>query len=273
MATASQLRDRVRFQIGDRPEPFRTSIRGTGEQTDFEIDAEHLLADTVRIFSVNADGTVTTFVVTTDYTLDTDNGIVYFEDPPELDSTIIIEGSSYGLFSDEELDPVINEAVMQHTVDRTLDSRYRDSHGFIQYRREFMTMATLPDVEVGLVAMLASVELFWALATDAATDIDINTAEGTAIPRSQRYRQLIAQGENLLGQYKELCGMLGVGLFRPEIYTLRRVSHSTGRLVPVFVEREYDEAGPPVRVLPPIQERDADPDGPASPWYPSGYGP
>jgi len=43
--------------------------------------------------------------------------------------------------------------------------------------------------------------------------------------------------------------MLGVGLGRAEIGTLRRVSKTTNRLVPVYVVREYDDISRPRRLF------------------------
>ena len=103
-------------------------------------------------------------------------------------------------------------------------------------------------------------------------DIDVSTAEGTHVPRSQRWRQIISQIDILTSKYKELAAMMGVGLYAPEVFDMRRVSRSTGRLVPIFLDREYDETGPPIRKLPPRPSRDEDPDGPLAPYWPGGWG-
>ena len=58
----------------------------------------------------------------------------------------------------------------------------------------------------------------------------------------------------------------------PEVLDMRRMSRTTGRLVPVFESREYDESGPPIRKLPPRGNRDEDADGPASPFWSGGWG-
>ena len=43
--------------------------------------------------------------------------------------------------------------------------------------------------------------------------------------------------------------MLGVGLGAAEVGTLRRVSKTTNRLVPVYVQREYDDISRPRRLF------------------------
>lgn len=256
--------------MGDLKEDFSAQIRGDGDQTDFDLPASRIISTSVEVYRMNSDLTRTAFTTPTHWSMDLLNGTLYWVLPPLRDDVITIEGQTYGIFSDAELDKFVNDAILQHVQGRTDVTRYRDGHGFIRYDREQITLTTLPEVEVPLVAMLASVEALWALATDAALDINIQTTEGTVIPRGQRFSQIQAQIQLLLDRYKELSMMLGVGIFKPESFNIRRVSRTTGRLVPVFVEREYDEHGPPTRVVPEIPARDADPDGPPSPALP-GY--
>jgi hypothetical protein len=103
-----------------------------------------------------------------------------------------------------------------------------------------------------MIVMLACTEAMWALATDAATDINVQTADGTSVDRGQRFAQIQKQIELLTDRYKMLCEKMGVGLYAIEVTNLRRVSRTTGRLVPIFREREYDDYSLPKRVLPPI---------------------
>jgi hypothetical protein len=49
-------------------------------------------------------------------------------------------------------------------------------------------------------------------------------------------------------QYRELCTHLGIGLYSMEIFTLRRVSKTTGRYVPVYRASEVDDRSYPDRV-------------------------
>ena len=133
--------------------------------------------------------------------------------------------------------------------------RFIDSNGFRQYLYSDATVDTIAPVEHHLVALLAAVEALEVISSDIAYDIDVSTAEGTSLPRSQRFRnigQLIATKQM---RYDDLCNKLGVGLNRIEVFTVRRVSRSNGRLVPVFVNKEYDERGlganTPLRVLTP----------------------
>lgn len=273
MAAVSDISGRIRSELGDTLEPFRTSVRGDGVQEDFVLINRNVSPTSVSVFEINPDGTIRDLVVTTDYTLDAADGDIHFVVPPAPDSTIIVEGSSYGLFSDAELSNFVNDAVAQHCMDRMVTTRYRDGHGFITYDRVKMNIDNLPDSEVGLVGLLATIQTLWAMATDASTDINVQTSEGTVIPRGQRHSQLLTQIAALMDWYERLSLAMGVGIFAPEVFNLRRISRSTGRLIPLFMDREYDEHGLPTRLVPPVQDRDADPDGPVSPWWsgPGGF--
>ena len=81
---------------------------------------------------------------------------------------------------------------------------------------------------------LAEINALWRMAIDASTDVDIQTAEGTNIERSQRYCQLMGMIDELTTHYMQWCGQLNVGMFRDETLEMRRVSQTTGRLVPLF---------------------------------------
>lgn len=272
MATEAQIIERVRLELGDLTEPFRVSIRGTGGQDDFDIPARNILPQTLKVFQIHGDDSITDYVLDVDYTVDSKNGIITFTEAPYEDARILIEGNSFGIFSDAELSHFVHDAIAQHLKDRNVEKRYRDGRGFIKYDRMPMELEDLPPEENILVSLLATVEALWALATDASLDIDVQTAEGTSLPRGQRWRQLTAQIDLLTEKYKDLSLMMGVGLFAPEVLTMRRVSRTTGRLVPIFQAKEYDETGPPIRKTPPAHTRDSDPDGPHSPWFSGGWG-
>lgn len=270
MATLDTLRNHVRLEMGDTKESFRDSFRGTGDKDDWDLPARNV--DTIKVFEVGNDDSIIDYVEPADYTVDRAEGIITFTTPPEEDALMVVEGTNFGIFTNDEIDHFIEAAAGQHLRDRTVQKRYRDGHGFIKYDQVQMELEDLPKEEEILVSLLATVESLWALSTDASLDIDVQTAEGTNIPRGQRYRQLIGQIDLLTDKYKELSLMMGVGLFAPEVMNLRRVSRTTGRLVPIFQPREYDEHGEPHRVLPRRSDKDVERDGPANPYWSGGWG-
>jgi hypothetical protein len=105
------------------------------------------------------------------------------------------------------------------------------------------------------------------MAIDSSTDVDISTAEGTNIERSQRYSQLMGMIDELTVHYMQFCGQLNVGLFRNETLSMRRVDQTTGRLRPIFRPREFDDHRFPVRLLPEIVTRNQDNSGYNSPIW------
>lgn len=266
MATEADIVKRVRLELGDQPEPFRQTYRGTGSQDEFDLPVVRISTGSLRLFTVNTDGSTTDLVLDTDYTVDPETGVVRLTAGPlARDVLLVAEGTAFGMFTDEELQHFVHDAVLQHTDQRYDTVRYRDEHGFIKYDRAAVTLENLPEVEHLPVAILATIEALWALSTDAATDVDVTTSEGTHVPRSQRFAQLRAQIDVLTDKYHGLCALLNIGLFRIEVGNLRRVSRTTNRLVPIYVEREYDDHSMPTRITPEIDARDADWDGPPSP--------
>lgn len=265
MASEASLIARIRLEIGDSAMPFRGQFRGTGTQKTFDLPAVNVSATGMHVFTVNPTTMTITDVAADDYTLDLHNGLITLDTVLTRDYQLVVEGNSFSLFSDDEIKQFLNEALLQHTNGASDSVRYRDENGFIKYAHYQVSLANLPEIEEVLVALLAATEALWALSTDASTDIDVHTSEGTFVPRSQRYSQIVSQINLLTEKYKTLCAQLNVGLFRIEMSTLRRVSKTTGRLVPVYVAREFDDATMPIRVLPEIDTREADPDGPPSP--------
>jgi hypothetical protein len=249
MATLEDLRTRVRSELGDRLQPFRDTIRGTGDVVQYELSANNVTG--VEVLHI-AGGSQTTLSTPAEYVLDDLNGIIDLVQPLALDALLLVSGSSYGLFSDEELDIYLKDAIAQHNRGRTVSTRYKDSNGFIKYDEVPVDVGNLPPEEDALVVLLATTEAMWALSTDAATDINVQTSDGTSVDRGQRFAQIQTQIGMLTDRYRTLCEKLGVGLYAIEVTNLRRVSRTTGRLVPLFREREYDDYTLPERILPPI---------------------
>jgi hypothetical protein len=269
MATKASITSRVRRELGDLGQPFRVTVAGDGSLDRVETGYTLFSANSLSVSRIEG-AILTTLQDPDDYTVDETSGILFLKDPLAVGAVLLVEGHSYTLFSDDELGHYVDDAVLQHTHGQHINHRYRDEHGFIKVVQAPVTLDNLPEVEELLVAILATIEALWALTTDASTDIDIQTADGTHVPRSQRYQQLRMQIDVLTEKYQDLCQQLNVGLHRIEVSNLRRVSRTTGRLVPVFREREYDDYSYPIRMLPPIDQQYADYDGPPSPAY-QGY--
>lgn len=265
--TTQNIIDRVRMELGDTGAPFSDTFLGTGLVSNYD------LTD-FNVWNVNAvwikNQVAVPLTANTDYALNTQEGRIFLIGAPSplpQGDTLIVSGFAGGMFSDQELEVFIHDAVLQHTNGRYIKQRFRDSFGFIRYSEVPMDLSTLPEIEGTLVSMRATIDALWALATDASTDIDISSADGTTVPRSERYRQLRQQIDGMTERYNQLCAMLNVGLNRIEVGRIRRVSDTTNRLVPIFRDREYDDYRLPERQLPPIDDDNPDTSNIPSPIF------
>lgn len=265
--TMQDIINRVRIELGDTGAPFSDTFLGTGMISTFDLTEFNIWNETVTWIRNQSPVILTK---NTDYTMNYQEGRIFLigaSSPLPQGDTLVISGQASGMFSDEELEDFINDAVLQHTNGRTIKTRFKDSNGFIKYAIVPIDLSNLPDIEGTLVALRATIDALWALATDASTDIDISSADGTTVPRSQRYQQLREQIEGMTERYQQLCAMLNIGLNRIEMSKIRRVSKTTNRLVPIFEDREYDDYEFPRRQLPPIDTRDEDESNLSSPIF------
>ncbi|MBD0734058.1 hypothetical protein [Streptomyces sp. CBMA29] len=275
MAELAGIIARVRSEIGDFGSPFRDDFTGGSELSVFDLSETNVDASSLSVLLVVVDGDVTELVAGVDYRVDTREGrlvLLGVRGPLAHGQALVVSGTGQGMFSDEELAQYVGDALSQHGYGRTVQMRYRDSLGFIRYTDDAITLSNLPPVEDPLLAYLAVTNVLWTLATDAASDASISTAEGTNVDRAGRYRQLMEHIDTVQSRYNALAQQLNVGLGRIEQLTLRRVSRTTNRLVPIYKEREFDDAAYPQRLIPRIDEPDPDESGIPSPFYPGVWG-
>lgn len=276
MATLAGIIQRVRSEVGDQPAPFVDTFIGGDELSSYDLSEVNVTAVQAKVTTTDPAGSVD-LVQDTDYVLNPAEGSILLINPAysplRHGQTLIVRGRSDGMFTDAELATYVTDAMNQHTYGRTVRTRYRDERGNIRYDDEPIDLENLPPVEEPLVAYLAVINVLWTMATDASSDIDVNTAEGTFVPRSQRYRQLMEHLAELQQRYNTLAQQLNVGLGRIEMFQLRRISRTTNRLVPIFKSREYDDTTRPVRLLPPVDGEEYDDEsGLPSPLYPGTWG-
>lgn len=288
------LIEQVRTMIGDFTSPFRDVFTGGDELSSYDLSETNIAGVTATV----VDTVSGVSQVIQNYSLDFREGRIILAAPyaplPH-GKLLIVEGTGAGMFSDLDMQAFFTDAFTQHTHGRTIEQRYRDGDpsigaqpggygnngyggdsygdtaanggtGFIRYRYVPITMENIDPVELYPLALLTAQMVLWTLLLDASTDIDISTAEGTFVPRTQRFRQLIQMQDLLQQRYKDICAQLNIGLYRMEVFNLRRISRTTNRLVPLFKDREYDDTAYPQRILPPIDATDADESGLPSAW-------
>lgn len=231
MALIANLLSRVRLELGDQQKNFTFTATGDGVTKVFSTGIYPMELTNLYI-TVNG----TPVAYPAGYSLEQRTGIITFIAAPANASPIVVTGLQDRYFLDSELTTFITDAVNQHTYNRV------DSYGSL------VTLSSIDATEEYPVALLATVEALWALATDSAFDINISAPDGIMIPRDQRYNQLMGTIQKRFDQYKMLCSQLNIGLWRIEMGTLLRVSRTTNKYVPVFVAQEVDDARKPERV-------------------------
>ena len=230
MATLSSLADRLRFEIGDTGKSFVHQTTGDGTTNRFLVPYSPLNGTTLMVYVDNTD-------VSNAVTVEELTGYVTFDAVPTAGSIIVFSGTYYRYFVDNEICQFIDTAFGQHIAN------HADAYG------RGYTIRTLPGLEEYPVVVYASTLALYTLATDASFDIDITAPDGVVIPRSERYRQLMQMVQTRKEQYKELCSLLGIGMYKIDVFTLRRTSKTTNRYVPVYLPQEVEDRSMPQRAL------------------------
>lgn len=228
MATLTSLANRVRFELGDIGKEFVTPFIADGSTNRFKLHYAPLDYTEVRVFQNGTE--IHTF------SIEESTGVVVTDTVPADGDEFLVSGKYYRYFTSQEINQLVNDAVTQHSAGHT------DSLG------RKLTIATLPVVEEYPVAIYAVTLALYTLATDSAFDIDIQAPDGVTIPRAERYRQLMEMVQTREAQYRDLCVQLGVGMYKIDVFTLRRISKATNRYVPVYYPQEVDDRSYPERV-------------------------
>jgi hypothetical protein len=269
---------RLRLELQDTMTSFQTVATADGETTRYELDTHPI--DTAGLlvgYKVDSGGAqgqtgqagpgALVTIDPTGYTLDSDEGILTFNEPPPDRATIVVSGQSYRYFSDASLTTFLQTAMLQHSQGRNVvDHNIDPVTGFKSYISSPFSFAVMPDVEILPLVIQAKIQALWVLATDAVTDIDVSE-DGASIPVSERYRQLMSQIAAESVRYDNIAEKLNIGLGSIEMFNLRRVSRTTGRFIPIYVEKEYDDRSAPIRVYPPINHGSLDGSEGVDPYY------
>lgn len=219
------------MMVQDTGYPFAANVVIDGVSNVFDLPVESISSIEAPP-TVVLNGSVISTQATPLYVLDYKHGVIsFFSAPRPAGVTLGVVGITYDYFDDDEVAQAVTDGFNLHVSDQdplpTIDP--------------VMGQPSLPSNEEYLVSILAAIELLWFRATDASQQIDIHTPEGVTIPRSERFRQIMAQINALQEEYKTMAGALGVGLWRIQVLNQRRVSLTTNRLVPIFREQEYNQ--------------------------------
>lgn len=229
--------------LRDQPQFFEVDLGGITAST-IRLPHPNVQASTLQVYFAPMQGdnaeagerVVLTPVAPTEYIVDERNGLLKFKNTTVLGKRCLVAGYFYEWFVDSDLEFYANGVLDEHL------------HG-----RDGLMLEDMDLTEVDVVAMGAVARALWSLVTQLSTEINVQTPEGMNIPASQRFQQVSAMLGHWEEEYARRAGALNVGLGALRVYQLRRISHQTGRLVPMYVPREYDDPRPPRRVRPPIQ--------------------
>ena len=242
MATISSLISRVRVELGDLGKTFVTRVSGDGVTNRFNLHYSPLDATTIVVKLTLASNGTTTDITTNAHVEESTGVMVLLQTDnttpliPAAGDTLTVSGTYFRYFTGAELTQLVNDALAQHSLN-ALDSTGRK-----------VTLSNLPVNEEYPLTIYAVTLALYTLATDSAFDIDIAAPDGVSIPRSERYRQLMEMVQTRQTQYRELCALMGIGLYRIEVFDLNRVSKMTNRLIPKYIPQEVDDRSYPQRV-------------------------
>lgn len=233
MATVQSLADRLRSELGDIGRSFVETSELDGSTKRIEL--RHAPLDGANLV-ISLDGTD----ISDDCTIEEHTGVLTLPAVPDPGSVLTVAGTHYRYFTNVEVAKYVEVAFLEHS-----------SMSSTEYGAKY-TYSNLPAVEEYPVVLLASSLALFTLATDAAFDIDIMAPDGVTIPRSQRYRQLMEMVQQRKEQYREMCNLLGIGLYGIQVFNLRRISQRTNRYSPVYRPQEVDDSSRPQRLRIPI---------------------
>jgi hypothetical protein len=228
VATLSSLVERVRFELGDLPKSFVSQFISDISTNRYRLNYAPVDASGLTVFKNGVD-------ISDTVSVEEQTGIIVLEDLPEVEDEFTVTGNYFRYFTTTELQSIVTTAVAHHSG-RDVDSLGRK-----------ITLENLPPLEEYPVSLYASTLALYTLATDASFDINVFAPDGVSIPRSERYRQLMEMIDSRKEQYRELCTQLGIGLYSIDVFSLRRISKTTNRYVPVYRPQEVDDRSFPQR--------------------------
>lgn len=217
----------ARNYLRDFPKFFQVTFDAVGRT--YELGQPNVDKSTIWIATVS--GASVSELTPSQYSIDERNGILRLAATPASGSKLLVEGYYY-----EWLLP----ADLQFYAERSINFHKPT----INVPLEQASPAVLDVVGLG-----ALVEALQALMTEYARDIDVMTSESIHIPGSQRFRMLQSLIQQWEIEYRKHANNLNIGPERIEQFSLRRVSRTTNRLVPLYKSKEIGEYGPMERIF------------------------
>lgn len=217
----------ARNYLRDFPKFFQVSFDGLGRT--FELGQVNVDPDSLWVATVV--GSTVTALTSAQYNLDSRNGLIRFSATPPTGSKVMVEGYYYEWVLPKDLEFYCLRSIYFHepTINVPLSN---------------VSPAVIDTIGIG-----ALVETLQALMTEYARDIDVMTSESVHIPGSQRYRMLADLCQRWEMEYRKHANNLNIGPEKIDQFSLRRVSRTTNRLVPLYKSKEIGDYGPVERIF------------------------
>jgi hypothetical protein len=229
MSTIDDITSGARTFLRDFPMYFEVD---QGPLNTLTIRLPHPLisSDSLAVYSTQASGTT----LTKAWQLDDRNGLLKLTDETLLNTPVLVSGYHFSWFLDSDLSFHANQVLSEFTYSGAV------------------TLNTMAPAQAEVTMLGTVVRALWSLQMELMLDIDVNSPEGMMIPARQRYGQVMQMLGPLESEFQSKADLLGLGLGALEVFRLRRVSYTTGRYVPVYKDREFDDPTWPDRQYPPI---------------------
>lgn len=251
--STERIAQMARLHLRDLPIGFQCRIICTGTTYRFELPVENV--EPSGFMAVETDGTAgnTHDLDPSTYTVDYRSGTVILDRPPTAGMVVVFAGTHYKDFLAGELALYVRVAYLQHTNGEDPAPQLDVWPPVVAPLSGYGVPAPiqLPEIEEYPLSLLVASLALWDLTIEAAQEYDIRTPDGVSIPRGQRFQQLTSLLQLIEGKYEQLCNVLGIGLFKIQMYDLRRVSRTTNRYVPIYRAREFDDLNWAQREEPP----------------------
>lgn len=231
MATLSDISTIARTYLRDFPRFFQVTFDPAGRT--YELGHPNIDSTSLWVATYTPGG-ATVELSPSSYSLDERNGILRLSSVPGVGAKVLIEGYYYEWVTPADLSFYTARAFEKHV------------------RNLGIGIEEMSDVLINAIGIASIVECLWALMTEYSRDIDVITSESVHIPASQRFRMvqaLLAQWE---AEYQKHATALNIGIDRIEVFSLRRTSRTTNRLVPLYKPKEFGDYSPLERLWPDI---------------------
>lgn len=234
MATQADIVTIARNYLRDFPRFFQNEIVPVGRT--YDLGKPNIDSASLWVAFVPTGGTSASAFPSSYYSVDERNGLIRFTQDLPSTNQILVEGYHYEWLTPADLAFYADMAINLNTHNINIP------------------LANMAPAVSDVVGIHALIQALWGLLSEYSRDIDVISSESVHIQASQRYRMVSSLLQFWTEEYNKRAQALNIGLERMEVLTLRRVSRTTNRLVPIYKAREVGDYGPIERIFPAIDD-------------------